>query len=93
MPRHPSATYQIKQVLREKGFRYDSVSPQHIWWQAIECELPDVAQYLAELIAEFSESKVQWALFDAAGNIRFSWPGPVDPGSFVSASLATAKSL
>jgi DNA helicase-4 len=90
MPTHPSATYQIRQNLKERGFQYDSRSPQHIWWQVLECSLPDVAQYLVELIADSGEDKVQWALFDAVGNIRFSWPGPVDPVSFVSASQESA---
>jgi len=87
-----ATTFDIKEDLKAWGFRYSTDSGLPVWWQQLELNQLDVAQYLVELIAEFKDSRVQWTLFDAGGVLRFGWPGPVVPVSFLESCISSEAS-
>jgi DNA helicase-4 len=81
--------YRLKEEL---GFSYVNENGIPIRWQQLENSLEEVARYVAELVDEFRESRLQLTLFDAAGGICFQWPGPVDPLDFLAACHASESS-
>ena len=69
------------------GFNFTKDNGVPIRWQKLECTLPEVTRYITQLIEEFKDAKLQWVLFDAAGDSIFQWPGPIDPKAFLNATL------
>ena len=85
-----NALYNNMHRLKEElGFSYINENGIPIRWQQLENSLQEVARYVAELVDEFRETRLQLTLFDAAGGICFQWPGPVDPLDFLAACHAS----
>lgn len=85
-----NALYNNMHRLKEElGFSYINENGIPIRWQQLENSLHEVARYVAELVDEFRETRLQLTLFDAAGGICFQWPGPVDPLDFLAACHAS----